>query len=114
MKNKYSKIVFLNPEIHKTAYIIAIVPEIEKTVCENENKTHIEYEFYPTLEIKDCLRAVNLDFDVYCTTETKETIKIGLQRIKETKAKLLLFQEIVNNFVEKSLAQIETIDVTTT
>jgi len=113
MKNKYSKRVFLNPETHKTAYIVAIVPEIEKIVYKKENKTHISYEFYPTLEIKDCLRSVNLDFNVYYDTETKETRKIGLQKIKETKAKLLLFQEIVNNFVEKSLAQIEIIDVTT-
>lgn len=89
-KNIYAKRKFLNPEQDQTAYIIAVVPSIEL------NKEGKPQGFYPTLELKDCYRQVNLSFDVY-----------DLKDAKKIRKKLFTFKKIVNEFVAASSMQLD-------
>lgn len=88
-KKFYQKRVFLNPEIETTAYIVAVVPATKEG---GEG-------FYPTLEIKDCSRAVNLDFS--CSSYSYD------RSYKQAKKKLLLLKDIIDTFVDASLEQID-------
>jgi len=79
-KYRYQKRTFLNADEQLRAYIIAYVRESG----EGNNYTDIQ------LEIADCSRQINLDFDFDNDT----------QSIKRAEKKLNLFRTIINEFAD--------------
>lgn len=81
---------FLNKDLDLSAYIIAIVPEVDTTLK--------FVDFSPTLEIKDCNRQINLDF----YTSELEDCEINIEKIR-------LLRDIVDSFCIEAEKQVNVV-----
>jgi len=90
-KYRYKVREFLNVDEDLRAYIIANVRESEK----NDTYTNIQ------LEIADCSRQINLDFD----------FSNKLESIEKIEKKINLFRQIMNDFADAVDAEIAAMKV---